>query len=488
MSCKCQGASDGSGGPVDFQYAVKIVCGVIKLSERPPNPLPAGRYSTATNVHNPSRCDTVILRWKVAIGLPGLKVGPISDFAEASLGPDEALEIDCSDVMARFRGDNVPALPYIKGWVIIECSAQLDVVAVYGTSLVGGEAAINAFHTERVEPRCLPVCDDFVLDISTGVADWYVKGPAAGAGYTQPTLSPPDPVSPWANPPPGSLWLVPGNLRSEGDYTYRLQFKLCSGFRKPSLSFNLLADDYANAYLNGHQLPPIQTGGLNFTTPVSFATNNFFKAGDNELTIVVRNKRETPTGLALHGSIEIANGRCPGVPYPLLICSEIRYHLHTRRFYFNPFSGLGFVDQDLGTSSAQNGQQLGNLSGQVRAEEFGAALQGVITPGTYLEYEVFTKSVSGTTGWVSPPMPGGMAGITGPDHAITGLRIRLVNAPVHCHVKYSVATRPRLAKWDPNVTWGPDIFDWGTAGTTASIGFPGQFPPIVAVKVEIVYL
>jgi hypothetical protein len=487
MSCKCNCADEASGGRVDFQYAVKMICGIIKPSPQPRDPLPPGRYSTATNVHNPSRCDTVILRWKVAIGLPGLRVGPVSSFAEASLGPDEALEIDCSDVVARLKRDGVPMPSYLKGWVIIECSAQLDVVAVYGTAVAGGEAPVNAFHTERVEPRCLPVCDDFVLDISTGVADWYVKGPAAGAGFTQPTLSPPDPVSPWANPPQGSLWLVPGTLKLEGDYTYRLQFKLCSGFRKPSLSFNLLADDYANAFLNGHQLPPIQTGGLNFTTPVSFSTNNFFKAGDNELTIVVHKKRKTPTGLAIHGSIEAENGRCPGVPYPLLVCPEIRYYLHTRTFYANPFGGW-FHDIDRGTSYAENGQQLGDTSGKVRAEEFGAALQGIITPGTSLEYEAFTKSVSGTTGWVSPPVPGGMAGIAGPDHALTGLRIRLVNAPVHCHVKYSVATRPRLAKWDPNVTWGPDIYDWGIAGTTASIGWPGQFPPIVAVKVEIVYL
>jgi hypothetical protein len=491
MSCKCSGASEGER--VDFQYAVKIVCGLIKISDQPPNPLPPGRYSTATNVHNPSRCDTVVLRWKVAIGLPGLKVGPISSFAEASLGPDEALEIDCSDVMARLKRDGVPLPAYVKGWVIIECPSELDVVAVYGTSTASGDAPVsapvNAFHTERVEPRCLPICDDFVLDISTGVADWYVKGPAIGAGFAQATLS--SATSPWAQPPGGSRWVIPGNLTSDGEYTYRLRFKLCSGFRKPSLSLQLLADYFANVFLNGHQIPPVQTaaGGPNFTTLIPFTTNSFFKAGDNELIVVVNNtERLSPTGLALHGSIEIENGRCAGVPYPLLVCPEIRYYLHTRTFYFNPFPGLGFVDIDRGTSYGQNGQQLGDTSGKVRAEEFGAALQGVIAPGTSLEYEVFTKSVSGTTGWVSPPAPGGMAGIAGPDHAITALRIRLVNAPVHCHVKYSVATRPRLAKWDPNVTWGPDTYDWGIAGTTASVGWPGQFPPVVAVKVEIVYL
>jgi hypothetical protein len=448
MSCKCSGAGDGSGGRVDFQYAVKIVCGLIRTTQQPPNPLPPGRYSTATNVHNPSRCDTVMLRWKVAIGLPGLKVGPVSDFADASLGPDEALEIDCSDVMARFRGGDVSALPYIKGWVIIESPAQLDVVAVYGTA-TGPTENVNAFHTERVEPRCIPVCDNFVLDISTGVADWYVKGPAAGAGFTQPTLSPPDPVSPWANPPTGSLWLVPGSLRDEGDYTYRLKFKLCSGFRNPSLSLNLLADDYANVYLNGHQLPPVQTGGLNFATPVGFATNTFFKAGDNELTIVVHNKRETPTGLALHGAIEVANGLCAGVPYPLLVCPTVRYDLHSRILYFDPFLGVT-IDFNEGNASGVYPQQVGNQDGQHRAEEFGAGLQAPVTPGTSIEYNVFTRSISGTTGWTGWQQSG-MAGLTGPDQAITALQIRLVNAPVHCHVRYKVATRFRLDQWEPAI-------------------------------------
>ena len=485
MTCKCCSTGEVSGGRVDFQYAVKIVCGVIKTSEQTPNPLPPGQYSTATNVHNPSRCDTVTLRWKVAIGLPGLRVGPVSDFAEASLGPDEALEIDCSDVMSRLERSGIRLPPYVKGWVIIESPAELDVVAVYGTAIDGREA-VNAFHTERVEPRCLPVCDDYALDISTGVADWYVKGPAAGAGFTQATLS--QPVGPWAAPPTGSLWVTPGSLNSVGNYTYRLPFKLCSGFRNPGLNLRLLADYYANVFLNGQQIPPVQTNGPNYSTQIGFSANSHFKAGDNELTVVVRNRGKSQTGLALRGSIEVANGRCPGDSYPLLVCPEVCYSLYTRTFYANPFGG-GFVDINQRLDQGCQPSPIGETNGRRRAERFGASLTGTITPGTVIEYRVFTRNATGPLiGW-TPWTKTGLAGTIGPDRAITALQIRLVSAPVKCHVRYRVATRPRLAKWDPNVTWSNYYYDGQTAsenGSTSGIGFPARFPPIVAVEVQIV--
>jgi hypothetical protein len=334
----------------------------------------------------------------------------------------------------------------------------------------------------------LPICDDFALDISTGVSDWYVKGPAAGAVFTQATLSPPDPVSPWSTLP-GCSWAVPGLLRSQGDYTYRLQFKLCSGFREPILYFQLLADDYANVFLNGHQLPPVQTGGTNFTTPIIFSANSHFKAGNNELTVVVhnslQNRRETPTGLALNGWMGVANGRCAGEPYPLLVCPEVCYYLQHETFYANPFGG-GFVYWHPRFDSGCNGAELGDTTGKGRAEQFGAALAGTITPGTSIEYRVFTRNLHGTLiGW-SPWMPTGLAGTTGPDAAITALQIKIVSGPVNCRIRYQVATRPRIVKYPVvnGVTWGPWVDGPNEAGSTT--GFPDWYHPIVAVRIEIV--
>src|SRR5579864_1005277 len=83
--------TDAPNSAKSFEYAVKFVCG------KPEAPVVApGEYFTAINVHNPSY-RPVGFRKKVAVALPGEKPGPISEFFEAHLNPDQALEIDCPD-------------------------------------------------------------------------------------------------------------------------------------------------------------------------------------------------------------------------------------------------------------------------------------------------------------------------------------------------------------------------------------------------------
>lgn len=451
MSCKCSGTAEGSHERVDFQYAVKIVCGIVRVSDNPPNPLPPGRYSTATNVHNPSRCDVATFRWKVAIGLPGLKVGPVSDFADASLGPDDALEIDCSDVMALLKRSGIRLPPYVKGWVVIESAAELDVVAVYGTAREANEA-VNAFHTERVEPRCLPVCDDFALNISTGVARWEVKGPGTNAAFSEATLS--QPVGSWSAPPAGSLWIIPGATQSEGDYTYRLTFKLCSGFRKPSLSLSLLADYFANVFLNGQQITPVQIGGPNFNTPVSFSTNSHFKAGDNELTVVVHNSEKSPTGLALHGGVEVQNGLCSGAPMPLLVCPEICYEAYTRHFFFQQDGGWW-------SGVSCNGSEAGTTGQHRRMQAFRAHLTGTVAPGTTIEYRGHMQG----SGWTNPwTQEGLICGILNQPRRMEAIEMRLINAPLCCSLGYQVHMRKDI--FSGTGGWGNWAYNGQTAGTT----------------------
>jgi Concanavalin A-like lectin/glucanases superfamily len=126
---------------VTFQYAAKFVCGKSAGEVVAP-----GVYFTAINVHNPLYTD-VRFRVKVAIGLPGLKPGPVSKFHVATLGADEALEIDCHDIhkLAEYRAD------FVKGFVVIESETELDVVAVY--TAAGGEGQVETIHTERVPAR-----------------------------------------------------------------------------------------------------------------------------------------------------------------------------------------------------------------------------------------------------------------------------------------------------------------------------------------------
>jgi hypothetical protein len=497
MGCNCCSSAE-PGDQVEYQYAAKTVCGIIKPEPsdiKPSNPLPAGQYFTKINIHNPSRCDCVTFRWKVAVG-HSLEVGPISEFADATLCPDEALEIDCAAMRKRLGGQ-MPA--HIEGWLVIYSPAPLDVVAVYGTAQsVGG--AVDTFHTERVQPRCLKPCGDFDLDISTGVAFWEVAGPFAGAApasavFTEATLGPIDPN--WASPV-GALWIHPpgANVQAEGDYTYRLRFKLCSGFRDPRLNLAVLADYYENVFLNGsdsaHQVPPAQTGGPNWATPIvhpptpSYTSN--FKAGTNELLVIVTNKEKGTTGLAVHGSIEVESGLCPGEPMPLLKCPGVCYRLYTRELYFNQFIGF-VIDQNAGAENfVCNGAPVGNSNGFYRAEQLDMALSGQIPPGTILKYQVFTRNLQGATvGW-SAATSSGFCGLTGADDPITAVKIWLENSPIHCHVRYKVCTRRRLAQPDPNSQWSQDFYDGAVAGSTSGIGWPARYPPIVALTAEIVWL
>jgi hypothetical protein len=146
---------------VIFQYPVKFVCG--KSAGKVVAP---GSYFTAINVHNPT--DTTIrFRLKVAVALPGLTPGPVSEFHDAKLGPDEALEIDCPDIFKLAKAE----AGFLKGFVVIESEVELDVVAVY--TAAGRNEQVETLHTERVPPRhrktgSRQVCVDFESPFTVG--------------------------------------------------------------------------------------------------------------------------------------------------------------------------------------------------------------------------------------------------------------------------------------------------------------------------------
>jgi hypothetical protein len=130
-----------------FQYATKFVCGKSAGEVVAP-----GVYFTAVNVHNPT--DTAVgLRVKVAVALPGLQPGPVSQFYDAKLEPDEALEIDCPDISNPeiFKFEKPIKAGFLKGFVVIESNVELDVVAVY--TAAGREKLVETLHTERVPAR-----------------------------------------------------------------------------------------------------------------------------------------------------------------------------------------------------------------------------------------------------------------------------------------------------------------------------------------------
>lgn len=126
---------------IRFQYAAKFVCGEADGTVVAP-----GEYWTAINVHNPTD-RPVRFEKKIAVALPREEPGPVSEFVDARLGPDEALEIDRDDIFEHAES----GADFLKGFVVIRSDTELDVVAVY--TAAGEDGRVETIHTERVSPR-----------------------------------------------------------------------------------------------------------------------------------------------------------------------------------------------------------------------------------------------------------------------------------------------------------------------------------------------
>lgn len=301
---------------VHYQYAVKVVCGKVDACGRQRDIVEAGHYLTAINIHNPSHSVTAPLRWKVAVALPALTPGPISAFSSARLRPDEAAEIDCPDVMRA----SSHASGLLKGFVVIESPYELDVVAVYTASRGCG---VDSLALERVPPRAFEPCADLRLSLRTGSAKWTIDaGSTVGTTAGPPAIIVAQPHPAWLKPQ-GASWVsvssVANGSAPVGRTCYGFRFCLCSGAEDPKLALQLLADDEAEVFLNGQQIPtqPSPT----FTGPVAavLATtpSAHFVTGENLVTVCVENSGGGPTGFWLKGTMTARQGRCP-VTGPIL--------------------------------------------------------------------------------------------------------------------------------------------------------------------------
>jgi hypothetical protein len=105
-----------------------------------------GLYFTAINVHNPNP-DTALFRKKVASTLPEEQPGPIAPFWGSRLAPDQALEIDCDDILRHARLEG-----FGKGFVVIQSRVPLDIVAVY--TAAGSTRQVETMALERLQSRC----------------------------------------------------------------------------------------------------------------------------------------------------------------------------------------------------------------------------------------------------------------------------------------------------------------------------------------------
>ena len=129
--------------PMKHEYAVKVVCGVIR-SGSGADRLPPGRYYTAVNIHNPSKRRTHFMRKVAQAGTASPT--PISAWETGILEYDETVAVLCPHVTKQMQAD------WVEGFLVVQSSKPVDVVAVYATSASDG-GAVNSFHTERVPGR-----------------------------------------------------------------------------------------------------------------------------------------------------------------------------------------------------------------------------------------------------------------------------------------------------------------------------------------------
>ncbi|HKO42089.1 MAG TPA: hypothetical protein VJU84_02260 [Pyrinomonadaceae bacterium] len=129
--------------PTLVTYAAKFVCG--RAANKLVSP---GSYYTNINVHNPSPFNKAVYIKRFAIALPDERPGKISPFFVGSLGPDEAMTIDCDNI---YKHTQVAPGTFFEGFALIYALVELDVVPVY----TAGHAEVETFHTDRVPPRRL---------------------------------------------------------------------------------------------------------------------------------------------------------------------------------------------------------------------------------------------------------------------------------------------------------------------------------------------
>jgi hypothetical protein len=126
-----------------FLYSAKFVCG--RTEKRIASP---GEYYTAINVHNASPIAKAVYIKRFAIALPEERPGKISEFVRGSLGPDEAMLIDCENI---YKHTGTPPGQFLEGYALLYSLSELDVVSVY----TAGHSEVETLHTERVPVRRL---------------------------------------------------------------------------------------------------------------------------------------------------------------------------------------------------------------------------------------------------------------------------------------------------------------------------------------------
>ncbi len=163
-------------------YSAKFLCGPAFGGEG----VQPGSYSTAINIHNPHNYTVYLYKKAVIAQREDEPRGKISDFRKVSLGPDEAIEVDCIDISGLFGSQEVSlyqapsqratqvgtpstttvtatavtpinrVVRFIKGFVVIYTTAPLDVVGVYTASTPNG-FSLDVEHIPQSTVGVIPI-------------------------------------------------------------------------------------------------------------------------------------------------------------------------------------------------------------------------------------------------------------------------------------------------------------------------------------------
>jgi hypothetical protein len=146
--------ASGSAQASFNSYAAKFVCG----SRAGDSSVVRGTYETSVNIHNPHLIPIQFAK-KAAIANPQSSTrGPISPFRSETLGPDQALGVNCRDIRALYpTGVVLPA--FIEGFLVIhiDSTIPIDVVEVLTARHRGAVVAdfsneVETIHTRQVNP------------------------------------------------------------------------------------------------------------------------------------------------------------------------------------------------------------------------------------------------------------------------------------------------------------------------------------------------
>jgi hypothetical protein len=153
--------------PQQFVYSVKFLCGIQPngVSAPPLEPsVKPGNYATAINIHNFHQKLDVSFCKKAVVALPeDQPPATPGRFVNLLLGPDRAVEVDCSDI-AKLLQSGAVLPPFIKGFVEVRSPQQLNVVAVYTAQICHSPGSVGSCQDSLGELSLEVVPQGFLTD------------------------------------------------------------------------------------------------------------------------------------------------------------------------------------------------------------------------------------------------------------------------------------------------------------------------------------